>query len=134
MTALVPRLFGDVADWFDEEYPFVEPRTSVFRIEDCVINSDYVVRAELPGVDPQKDVSVTVDHGILDIRAERREETRERHRTEFRYGSLHRRVRLPAGADEGKIKARYDKGVLEVTVPVSKAEEPVGRAIPVEFA
>ena len=59
------------------------------------------------------------------------EEKHDKHRTEFRYGSLRRSVTLPGVADDEHISARYDRGVLEVTVPL-KEPEPQGRQIPIE--
>ena len=50
------------------------------------------------------------------------------YRSEFRYGMLHRSVRLPANADEAAITATYDRGILEITVPLT-APEPAGRQI-----
>src|SRR5262249_18996903 len=76
----------------------------------------YVLRAELPGVDPEKDIEVTVSHGILTISAHRQEETEGKHRSEFRYGAFARSVTLPERADEDRIRASYDRGVLEVVV------------------
>jgi len=89
-----------------------------FRVEDYTDNGTYMIRAELPGIDPDQDVEVTVDAGTLTIRAERREESKQDRHSEFRYGSLTRSVSLPDGADVDKITAKYDKGILEVTVPV----------------
>jgi HSP20 family protein len=65
--------------------------------------------------------------------AERREEEKAVNRSEFRYGLLHRSVRLPANADEEHISAAYRNGILEVTVPLTAAE-PAGRQIPVAKA
>ena len=59
---------------------------------------------------------------MLTIHAERREEHKEPRRSEFRYGSLTRSVTLPERADTEHITARYDKGILQVTVPVPKAK------------
>ncbi|MFF7451566.1 MULTISPECIES: hypothetical protein [unclassified Streptomyces] len=50
--------------------------------------------ARLPGLNPVKDVEMTVAEGVLTLRAEPSEETKEKCRTEFRYGTF----RLPAGA------------------------------------
>lgn len=134
MTALAPRLFGDLSEWFDD-FPFTSIRVP-FRVEDYMTDGDYVLRAELPGVDPEKDVTVTVDHGMLDIKAERRESEHEeaggRYRTEFRYGEMHRTIRLPEGADERNIRARYDKGILEVVVPCHAPEAEISRKVPIE--
>ena len=67
-------------------------------------------------------IEITVDAGTLTIRAERREETKEAHRSEFRYGSFTRSVVLPDRADTEHITAAYDKGILEVSVPVPEAK------------
>ena len=111
----------DLLDWLDAPWPAMLPfgSNATFRVEDYVDDGKYMIRAELPDVDPEDDVEVTVEGGLLTIRAERREESKQQDRhSEFRYGSLSRRVSLPQGADSSKITARYDKGILEVTVPV----------------
>ena len=118
MSALVPRLWSDVAEWFDLD---LAQRTGMIRMEDHVSDTEYTVRAELPGLDPEKDVQITVNQGVLTIHAERKEEKQARHRTEFRYGMLQRSIRLPANADEDKVTARYGKGILEITVPLKAA-------------
>ena len=118
MSTLVPRLWSDVADWFDLD---LASRGGLIRMEDHVSDTEYTIRAELPGLDSEKDVQITVTHGMLSIHAERKEEKQARHRTEFRYGMMQRSVRLPANADEEKVTARYSKGILEVTVPLKAA-------------
>jgi len=106
-------LFPDLFDWFDKPWPAWLRFTSgrPFRVEDCVRDGAYVLRAELPGIDPDKDVEITVEGTTLAIRAERREEHTEPHRCKFRYGSLVRSVTLPAGADTEHITASYNKGI-----------------------
>lgn len=125
-----PGLFPELLDWLNAPWVPLLPFTAAhtFRVEDYVEEGRYTVRAELPGVDPDKDVEVTVTDGTLTIRAERREEHKEPHHSEFRYGSLTRSVALPERADTEHISASYDKGVLEVTVPVPEAK-PEGRRI-----
>ena len=80
-----------------------------------------MVRAEVPGIDPDKDVDVSVSEGMLHIRAEREEKTEHKsktgYRSEFRYGSFLRSIALPAGAKEEDITASYKDGVLEVRAP-----------------
>jgi HSP20 family molecular chaperone IbpA len=129
MTALLPRLFSDMGDWFEVEFP---PRGGLIRIEDVLTEDEYQVRAELAGLNPEKDITVTVADGVLRIHAERKEEEQTKHRSEFRYGVLNRSVRLPMGADEDKITARYDKGVLTIRVPITSTK-PTGRTIQVEM-
>ena len=129
MRALVPRVFTDVEDWFATELASLGAHP--IRVEDYREKDKYVLRAEVPGVDPERDVKINVERGVLTVEAERTEKTDEAHRTEFRYGALRRSVTLPGTADEDKISARYEKGVLEVTVPLRQPEAS-GRSIPVE--
>ena len=128
MTALVPRLFGDLTDWFEGDQPLVSGH--MIRVEESLTDQEYRMRAELPGMDPEKDVHVSVDNGVLSIHAERHVQEKAPGRSEFRYGMLQRSVRLPGNADADNIKAEYEKGILEVTVPL-KASESAGRQIPV---
>ncbi len=128
MNALMPRWIGDLTGWFDTDFPV---RTGhMIRVEDSLTDTEYILRAELPGLDPSKDITVTVDQDFLTVSAERREEEHVRGRTEFRYGMLQRSIRLPAGADAEHITAAYDKGILTVKVPLP-AKEPGGRQIPI---
>ena len=94
----------------------------VIRVEDEMKDGNYEVRAEIPGVDPVKDVDITVRDGVLTIKAERTEKKESNGRSEFSYGSFMRSVTLPAGADQDAIKASYDKGILTVSVPVTEAQ------------
>jgi HSP20 family molecular chaperone IbpA len=130
MAGLLPRLFGDMTDWFEIDFPRPLP---AIRFEDKVSDKEYVLRAELPGLEPDKDLQITAMHGVLTVKAERREEEEGLNRTEFRYGALQRSVRLPANADQAAIKASYRKGILEITVPLT-APEPAGRQIAIEVS
>ncbi len=113
--SLLPELF----DWL--ESPFATLRPQMIRLEEYTEDGRYVLRAELPGIDPDKDVEITVSDGVLTIHGERKEEEKEGRRTEFRYGSFTRSVTLPAGADENDINAVYEKGILTVTVGLKEA-------------
>ena len=86
------------------------------RIEDYLEDDRYTIRAELAGIDPAKDVEVTIGAGYLTIHAERHDKTEGKHRTEFRYGSFTRSLPLPANASEDNIKATYHDGILTITV------------------
>ncbi|MGW3046284.1 Hsp20/alpha crystallin family protein, partial [Kitasatospora sp. NPDC001159] len=108
-----------------EDFPFelrMSPEEHVIRVEESEEDGAFVIKAELPGIDPDKDVEITVEGGVLTVHAERREEKREKHRSEFRYGSFTRSIRLPEGCQEGDITAGYDKGVLTVKAPMPAAE------------
>jgi HSP20 family protein len=75
--------------------PAVDPR--VMRLEDEIEDGRYVVRAELPGVDPAKDIDITVRDGQLTIKAERTEKQEFNGRSEFSYGSFVGAVSLAGG-------------------------------------
>jgi HSP20 family protein len=111
----------------------VEP----MRIEEHVEDNQLIVKAELPGIDPDKDVEIFIQDQTLHIEAHRRQETTEEHkghyRREFRYGRFARRIPLPAGATEDEISASYTDGVLEVRVPLpSKQPTPPAKRIAVQ--
>ena len=101
------------------------------RVEEIVEGDELLVRAEMPGIDPDKDVQIHVRNHMLEIRAERREErnTEEKgsYRSEFRYGSFTRTIALPPDASESDVKARYKDGILEVRMPLDKKQAEVTR-------
>jgi HSP20 family protein len=124
-------------DWPELWRRFWEPDVGGWlRVEEYRDGNELVVRAEIPGIDPEKDVEITVSDGLLHIsaRREERSETRDKagYRSEFRYGSFERTVALPAGAKESDVKASYRDGILEVRVPVeAEAEKAATVRIPV---
>ncbi|MCU1247938.1 MAG: heat shock protein Hsp20 [Edaphobacter sp.] len=103
-------------------------------IEVSLRDGMYNIHAELPGLDP-KDVKVEVENDALVIRGERRSEYEEREggvqRTERQYGFFYRSIPLPEGAKLDQAKARFNNGVLEITIPVPE-QQSNRRSIPVE--
>ena len=101
-------------------FPHLREAGHLVRIDEFREDGTLVIRADLPGIDPDRDIAVTVSDGMLHIDAERRaEEEREEEgyvRHEVHYGSLSRSLPLPAGVTEGDITAAYKDGVLEVRV------------------
>lgn len=101
---------------------------SSIKVEQFMDGSTLVVRAEVPGIDPDKDVDVSVSDGMLHIRAQREEKSEHKsksgYRSEFRYGSFTRSVSLPPGAKEEDITAAYKDGVLEVRAPAAAPKAP----------
>jgi HSP20 family molecular chaperone IbpA len=119
-------MFPDLVEWFEEPFMTLRPYLAQpLRIEDFVEGDHYMVRAELAGIDPEKDVEVTVGAGYLTIRAERHDKTEGKHRTEFRYGSFSRSLPLPAQANADDVKASYDYGILTVSVGLKAKKEEV---------
>ena len=83
------ELFTGFPGWSDLR-PTLENR--LMRLEDELEDGHYVVRAEIPGIDPAKDVDITVRDGRLTIKAERSEKKETKGRSEFSYGSFVRSV------------------------------------------
>jgi HSP20 family protein len=101
------------------------PRMETYRKE-----NDYVVRVDLPGVDP-KDVHVQAEGNVLSITGERKTNEKGAHYRETFYGKFERSLALPRGVEADKIAARYENGVLEVRVPLPA--QVAGRKIPIEI-
>lgn len=113
--------------WLSEAYM---PVNEFYR------DGSLVIRAEIPGIDPEKDVEVTVTDGQLHIKAERHEEEKveEEHflRKEIHYGSFERMLPLPEGVTETDVKATYTDGILEIVIPKVKMEP--AKKIPISKA
>jgi HSP20 family protein len=114
----VRRAFGTAA--FGSAFTAALPMDSVRR------DGELVLRFDVPGVDPEK-IDVTVDRGVLTVRA-----TREENRTEGEspvvrerlYGSFTRRIRLSDNLNADAIEATNHDGVLEVRIPVREEAKP----------
>lgn len=89
--------------------------------------NDVVVKAALPGIKPE-DVDITLTGGLLTISGETKEETEQKDknyiRRERRYGSFSRSVSLPEGLNGDKADAKFENGVLTLTVPKSDQIKP----------
>jgi HSP20 family protein len=115
---------------FGLEPSFWAPQVDVLRKGD-----DLVVRADLPGLS-KDDISVDVTDNVLTIRGERREESKEEGEGYYWHerssGSFARSIPLPESADPERANARFENGVLEVTLPAPEREETRGRRIDVK--
>lgn len=102
-------------------------------------NGTLVVKLDLPGVDP-KDIHVKVFEGELTVTGERKadKEVKEEgyYRKETSYGFFERHMSVPKGIKEGDIKAEYEDGVLEISMPrpAKTGELPKAKEIPVKKA
>lgn len=128
------RAVPDLLDWV-EDLPGMfawpgPPGPRPFRLEEHLDDDRYVVRAELPGMDPETDIAIEVTDDRLTITAERTDHREESDRSEFRYGRFHRSAVLPKGADGAKATARYEAGILEITVPVAETPSE-SRTVPI---
>ena len=115
------------------EGPSQRPETSWHPAMDLVDHKDrLVVQVELPGVDPKSvDVKLTGDR--LELSGERKFEKAADAtylKREQVYGPFTRTLQLPYQVDTKKVRATYENGVMSIELP--KAEEYIGRQIPVE--
>ncbi|MEV0067938.1 MULTISPECIES: Hsp20/alpha crystallin family protein [unclassified Amycolatopsis] len=120
MTGLLPgsrMALPSIAAWLDHPWPFAEHNP--VRIEESTEEGKYTIRAELPGFEPDKHISVTTHDGMLTIEAEREAKETSGGHSEFYYGKFSRTVPLPAGAEATKVKATYADGILEITMPLA---------------
>ena len=101
-------------------WPALFRREGAFTVPELDVRENtnaIVVEAELPGVD-EKDVSVTLANGMLTIKGKKKHEKEEKgenyYLSERSFGSFERSIRLPDTVDEGKVEAKFEKGVLKV--------------------
>lgn len=133
MNGLIERAFGRGFGFFDVPTlgrlgnGFVMPSIDLHEGETA-----YTLTAELPGLD-EKDVELNVHDGVLTLKGEKRYEKasgeENARMVERHYGSFERSFTLPSSVDEAKIDAKFDKGVLKVTMPKNPNAAPVGRRI-----
>ncbi|MBT1004407.1 Hsp20/alpha crystallin family protein [Paenarthrobacter sp. DKR-5] len=123
-----PEMFDPIRRFLDGDW-----EAASIRVEEFVDGQSLVVRAELPGIDPEKDVDVSVADGVLHIKAERQEKSehksKDSYRSEFRYGSFTRSLPLPQNVKEDDVTATYKDGVLEVRAPLPAESAAASRKV-----
>ena len=131
----------DVGNWWHQMVgrsllPSDPEHVGWLRVEEFHEGDDLVVRAEIPGVDPDKDIEVTLTDGVVRIEAHRQEKTEHKekdgYRSEIRYGSFSREFSVPRSVTMDDVKASYTDGILEVRVPCPvDAEPPSAGKVPI---
>lgn len=95
---------------------------------------DIMVRAELPGV-PRDNVRVEVKNNMLIISGEKKSDKKEENEryyvTESRYGKFIRQIRLSEHIDPNEIKAQYQNGILEISIPKLPERKQITHQIPI---
>jgi HSP20 family molecular chaperone IbpA len=121
MSSMIKRIPGsshmpDLPDWEAAGFPAMHTTAAThgIHVEERLTDETYELRAELPGMDPDKDIEITVTNGVLMLRAEH-SETAENRPAHVRYGHSER---LPAGAKSDAATTEYSDGVLTIIVPV----------------
>jgi HSP20 family protein len=119
--------------------PSTLPRMELAAVVDPDIDirendKEIIFEAELPGID-EKDVQVALRDGILSLKGEKKSERDEKeetyHLVERSFGSFERSFRLPDTADQDKITADFNKGVLRVVVPKRAEAVQAEKKIPI---
>ncbi len=92
-----------------------------------ISQDEAVLAAEVPGVDP-KDVEVSVVGNVVTVAGERKADASapaaEQHRCERECGAFSRSARLPYEVEAEKVQARYEHGVLRITLPRKENTKP----------
>lgn len=134
----VDRLFGDFSHSLStERWPFTRNGPLTLRVDVSETNKALEVSAELPGVE-EKDIDVSLNDDMLTIRAEKKAEKESKEKTwhtvERSYGSVQRTIGIPFAVDPDKVDAKFDKGVLKITLPKPPENERKSRNIKIKGA
>ena len=97
------------------------PTPSQIKVDVKETDGGYTVQAEVPGV-PKEDINVSIDGNVVSLRAEVRQHDQKTEgekvlRSERYFGSVARSFQLPVDVDAAQAKAKYDNGVLTLTLP-----------------
>lgn len=127
----------DLRTMFDRYWPAEASEHSLRLVTDMHRDDgELVVTVEMPGMDIEKDIDVSVEGDMLTIKGEKTEESEideeDRYLHERRFGRFERRIALPDGVDPDTVRASYEKGVLTVQVPLPEVSQPEARKIPVK--
>ena len=113
-------IYNMIDDFFSSDWPFRRSLAfDTFKLDVVDNGNEYLVEAEMPGVN-KEDIKIEHSDGKLTISVLKDEEKEEKgkdflHR-ERRYGSMIRTIYLEDSKPDG-IKAKLDKGLLQITVP-----------------
>jgi HSP20 family protein len=136
-TTVSPAPAPEISDWAGSPLSTIhhqQGQPQPIRIEQYPDGAGYVIRLELPGIEPARDLQVSVQTCVLSIRAERRDETAVKHDSEFQHGTLARHVALPLGSDVEHVTALHHNGMLTVRIELQPEHRTPSHVVPVETA
>ena len=118
---------GELRARFDQMFAIVQQQQEPVRARIDVKEDDknYMVHAEIPGV-KKEDIQVSIDGNQVSISAEVKRQKEDRQgekllRSERYYGKVYRAFGLAQDVDQEKAQAKYENGVLELTLPKKAA-------------
>lgn len=120
-SGLLDDFFKDVAPGFYVKPLHGDPLPAQIKVDVKETPAAYTVLAELPGV-PKEDIHVTVEGNVVTLRAEVKQGDRQAEgekilRSERYYGAVSRSFQMPVDLDDSAAKAKFDNGVLQLTLP-----------------
>jgi HSP20 family protein len=120
-SGLFDDFFRDVAPGFFVKPLHGDALPAQIKVDVKEVEGGYSVQAELPGV-AKEDIHVSIDGPVVSLRSEVKQEDSKVEgervlRSERYYGAISRSFQLPVDIDESKAKAKYDNGVLQLTLP-----------------
>jgi len=128
----LPTTLRTALDWplTTSRFPFTWPSVIdelngdlAVRVEEFEDEGHYVIRAEVPGVNPDEDIDISISGTMLRLSIHRKKHaetsTMRHYRSEFHYGSFIRTIDLPTMAADEDVDARYEDGVLEVRITLN---------------
>jgi HSP20 family protein len=124
-SGLFDDFFKDVAPGFYVKPLHGDPLPAQLKVDVKETPAAYLVQAEVPGV-PKEDIQVTVEGNVVTLRAEVKQQDAQHRdekllRSERYFGAVPRSFQLPADIDQAQAKARYEHGVLSLTLPKKSA-------------
>ena len=124
----------DIDEWFDEFISPFEKNTRFMRADIKETENEYIIEAELPGV-KKDEIKIELYDNRLTIKAETKHELKEEKenfiRKERRYGAFCRTFYLD-NVKQDDIKAKYEDGILKITLPKEKPSKPSIRTIDID--
>ena len=137
------REINSLFDDFLADFPVISqqheeglaPSVFIPKIDVSESDNEMKISAELPGMD-EKDISVEIENDSVTIRGERKENKEDKgknwYRREQSYGSFSRLIPLPSGVEGEKARAKFKKGVLNISVPKKEDEQAKRKTITIE--
>jgi HSP20 family molecular chaperone IbpA len=127
---------SDISDWAGSPLSTVHhlaARSWPIPAEQYSDGSSYLVRFEVPGIDPAADLAVCVEAGTLVVQAQRTDYAPHSHQSEFRYGQFARHITLPPGTDGRDVSATCRNGILTVRIGIKPEHRQPARVVDVEI-